>query len=255
MRVAVLRALVAAGQARLGVVVATRLGDGAQVVWVEGGAGAAGGLGAVMGEVPVAEGAVAEAAGAAFAAGRSAGAEIGGAAWFLQVQAPSVRLVIVGAVHIGQALAGFAGALGWAVSVVDPRAAFNSAERFGGAVTRVVGWPGDVMAGLVDGRTAVVALAHDPKLDDAGLDAALRGGAFYVGALGSRRSHAARLERLAGLGHGAAALGRVRGPVGLALGARQAEEIALSVAAEMVAVLRGAALGVRGGAVAVDVAG
>ncbi len=227
MKAEVLRALVAAERERRGVVLATRLEDGAQAVW------------------PGTDGAVGEAAAAAFAAGRSGVAAVEGAEWFLQVQAPSVRLVVVGAVHIAQALAGFAVALGWAVSVVDPRAPFNSAERFAG-VTRVVAWPEDVMAGLVDGQTAVVALAHDPKLDDPGLDAGLRGGAFFVGALGSRKSHAARLGRLTALGHSGEALGRVRGPVGLALGAASAEEIALSVAAEIVAVQRGAALGERG---------
>ena len=161
------------------------------------------------------------------------------------MQTPPTRIVIAGAVHIAQALVPLAAAVGLAATVVDPRAPFNSAERFPGA-TRLLAWPDAAMTGLKLGpQTAVVALAHDPKLDDPALDAALRSGAFFIGALGSRKSHAARLQRLAALGHPPEALARIRGPVGLALGAVSAAEIALSIVAEIVAVRRGAALGSR----------
>ncbi len=172
-------------------------------------------------------------------------AEVDGARWFLQVHAPPYRLVIVGAVHVAQALAGLAGALGYDVTIVDPRRSFATAERFPG-VTLAHGWPDEALDALApDGRTAVVTLTHDPKLDDPALDRALRSHAFYIGALGSRKTHAGRLERLASLGHAAGSLARIRGPVGLALGAVSAPEIALSILAEIVAVRRGAAIGRR----------
>ena len=213
------------------VVLATRLDDGAQAVLPSS-------------DVPPE---VSEAATVALMREKSGTVEVGGATWFLHVHTPAPRLVLVGAVHIAQAMVGLAAGLGLAVTVVDPRAPFNSEERFGGAA-RVVRWPDEAMAELApDAQTAVVALAHDPKLDDPALDRALRSEAFYIGALGSRKSHAARLERLAGMGHGAAALARVRGPVGLALRAVSAPEIALSILAEIVAVRRGSALAARPG--------
>ncbi len=212
------------------VVLATRLSDGAQMVLPGG----------------VAPDGVAAEAAAALARGQSGMVAVDGAEWFLHVHAPPLRVVVVGAVHIAQALVRLAAVLELAVVVVDPRATFNSEARFGG-VSRLVDWPDVAVGGLVaDAQTAVVALAHDPKLDDPVLDWALRGDAFYVGALGSKKSQAARRVRLAALGHDEAALARVRGPVGLALGAVSAEEIALSIVAEIVAVRRGAALGVRG---------
>jgi xanthine dehydrogenase accessory factor len=172
-------------------------------------------------------------------------AEVAGGRWFLQVHAPPYRLVIVGAVHVAQALAGLAGALGYGVTIVDPRRSFATAERFPG-VTLAHGWPDEALDALApDGRTAVVTLTHDPKLDDPALDRALRSHAFYIGALGSRKTHAGRLERLAALGHAAASMARIRGPVGLALGAVSAPEIALSILAEIVAVRRGAAIARR----------
>ncbi len=226
----VLRALVAARQSGPAAVLVTRLADGAQ--WL-----------APDAALP---GAVGEAAESARASGRSEAVEVGGEAWFVQVQAPPPLLVIVGAVHIAQALAPMAGLLGMAAVVVDPRPGFNTEARLPG-VRRVLAWPDEALGGLgLGAESAVVALAHDPKLDDPALDAALRAGVGYVGALGSRKSHAARLERLAALGHDAAARARVRGPVGLALGAETAPEIALSILAEIVAVRRGSALGVRG---------
>ncbi len=211
------------------VVLATRLPDGAQLL---------------LPDEPAPAG-LQDAASLALSRDESRIAEVDGARWFLHVHAPSYRLVIVGAVHVGQALAGLASALGYAVTVVDPRRSFATEERFPGAAL-MHDWPDEAMDTLApDRRTAVVALTHDPKLDDPGLDRALRGHAFYVGALGSRKTHASRLERLAALGHAPDALSRIRGPVGLALGAISAPEIALSILAEIVAVRRGAALSRR----------
>ena len=165
-----------------------------------------------------------------------------GETWFLHAFNPPLRLVVVGAVHIAQALVPMAAGLGYGVTVADPRRAFASDARFPGVAVSQA-WPDEALDELrPDGRTAVVTLTHDPKLDDPALDRALRSPAFYVGALGSRRTHAARLDRLRALGHDEAALARIRGPVGLDIGAVTAPEIALSVLAQIVAVRRGATL-------------
>jgi xanthine dehydrogenase accessory factor len=133
--------------------------------------------------------------------------------------------------------------LGFAMVVVDPRRAFANEERLPG-ITLSTDWPDEAMEALApDARTAVVTLTHDPKLDDPALDAALKSEAFYIGALGSRRTHAKRVARLTELGHGAEAMGRIHAPVGLNIEAITAPEIALSIMAEIVAARRGAALG------------
>jgi len=161
---------------------------------------------------------------------------------FLQVHNTPLRLIVVGAVHIAQALVPFAEQTGFAVTVVDPRRSFASDERFPN-VTILGEWPDEALDALKpDARTAVVTLTHDPKLDDPALDRALKSNAFYIGSLGSRRTHAARLGRLRELGHGDAALARIKGPVGLDIEAVTAPEIALSIVAELVAVRRGASL-------------
>jgi xanthine dehydrogenase accessory factor len=136
--------------------------------------------------------------------------------------------------------------VGFEVLVVDPRRAFGNEDRF--PDTKMINeWPDVALSRLrPDGGTAVVALTHDPKLDDPALDEALKSKAFYIGALGSRKSHESRMERLASLGHEAGVLERIRGPVGLDIAAVTAPEIALSVIAEIVAVRRGSRLGVRG---------
>ena len=158
--------------------------------------------------------------------------------WFLQVHNPPPRLIIVGAVHIAQALVGFASALGLATTVVDPRRAFASDERFPDVAVST-DWPDEAMDALApDSRTSVVTLTHDPKLDDPALDRALHCDTLYIGALGSRKTHAARLERLRALGHDDAALARIHAPVGLDIAASSAAEIALSIAAQIVAVRR-----------------
>ena len=160
--------------------------------------------------------------------------------WFLHAYNPPLRLIVVGAVHIAQALVPFATQCGFAITVVDPRRSFASDERFPN-VTVSTAWPDEAMDELrPDSRTAVVTLTHDPKLDDPALDRALKSPAFYIGSLGSRRTHAARLKRLRELGHTDAALSRIQGPVGLNIEAVTAPEIALSIIAEIVAVRRGA---------------
>jgi xanthine dehydrogenase accessory factor len=162
---------------------------------------------------------------------------------FIQVFNPPLRLIVVGAVHIAQTLVPMASLVGYDVTVVDPRRAFGSDARFPGVDVRQ-DWPDEALEALApDARTAVVTLTHDPKLDDPALDVALRSEAFYIAALGSKRTHAGRLERLAGLGHDAATLARIYGPAGLSIGAVSPAEIALSVMAEMTRVLRQAGEG------------
>ena len=157
---------------------------------------------------------------------------------FLHVFNPPLRMVVVGAVHITQALAPMGALLGYEVTVVDPRRAFASDERFPGVAVDT-DWPDDALRRLTpDRRTAVVTLTHDPKLDDPALEAALASGAFYIGSLGSRRTHAARLERLRARGFDEPALRRIHGPIGLAIGAKSPAEIAAAVVAQMTAVLR-----------------
>jgi xanthine dehydrogenase accessory factor len=157
---------------------------------------------------------------------------------FLRVYNPPVRLIIVGAVHIAQSLAPMAQLAGYDVLVVDPRRAFATEPRFQGvALSRE--WPDEALARLgLDRRTAVVTMSHDPKIDDPALAAALRSEAFYVGALGSRKTQAARRERLAREGFAEAALARIHGPVGLSIGAVSTAEIAVSILSQLVACLR-----------------
>lgn len=179
------------------------------------------------------------------AADRSGTVAIGGESWFIEARNPRPRLILVGAVHIAQSLAPLAAMTGFDVAVVDPRRAFASPERFPG-IEAIVRWPDEALDSLRPDRgTAVVTLTHDPKLDDPALNRALRSDAFYIGALGSRKTHAARCQRLREAGFDAGSIGRIRGPVGLAIGAVTAPEIALSIIAEIVAVRRGGALSLR----------
>lgn len=157
---------------------------------------------------------------------------------FLTVEVPAPRLILIGAVHIAQALAPMAGMSGLDVTVIDPRSAFATPERFPGVAVHAA-WPDVLLPDLgLDPFTAVAALTHDPKVDDPALLAALAAGCFYVGALGSRRTHAARLERLAGKGADAHALERIHAPIGLDIGAATPAEIAVSVLAEVIGELR-----------------
>ena len=157
---------------------------------------------------------------------------------FLTVQVPPVRLVVIGAVHVSQALAPMATLAGFDVTIVDPRTAFATPERFPG-VTVLAEWPDVALARVgLDRFTAVAALTHDPKVDDPGLDAALRAECFYIGALGSRKTHAARVARLLAAGHAEDAVARIRAPIGLDIGAVSPAEIAVSVLGEVVGALR-----------------
>ena len=170
--------------------------------------------------------------------GKSGMIEVDGKKLFLNVYAPTARLVIVGAVHISQALGPLAQSLGYDVFVVDPRTAFASPERFPD-VPLFADWPDVALPPLnVDRYTAFVAITHDPKIDDPALLHALARDCFYIGALGSRKSHAKRLDRLKALGATEEALTRIHAPIGLAIGALSPSEIAVSIMAEITAVLR-----------------
>jgi xanthine dehydrogenase accessory factor len=218
-----LAALLEAKQAGTPAVLATRLADGAQYLLPS----------------PDATPDLNAAAQAALAADRSQTVTFADQQWFLHVHNPAPRLIVVGAVHIAQALVTLAAELGFAVTVIDPRRGFAAEARFPG-VTLLTDWPDEALDTLPLNRsTAIVTLTHDPKLDDPALDRALRSQAFYIGALGSRKTHAARRERLTALGHGSAALDRIHGPVGLDIGAVTAPEIALSILAQITAKRRG----------------
>lgn len=157
---------------------------------------------------------------------------------FVQVHNPPLRLILVGAVHIAQPLAPMAALLGYGVTVVDPRGAFASESRFPD-VALDTRWPDEALNALaIDARTAVVTLTHDAKLDDPALLVALRSPAFYVGSLGSTRTHAKRLDRLRVQGLREREMARLHAPVGLDIGAVSPAEIALSVLAEITAVRR-----------------
>ncbi|MCB4806514.1 XdhC family protein [Methylobacterium brachiatum] len=174
------------------------------------------------------------------ASGKSGLVEIDGRQTFLTVQVPPVRLVVIGAVHISQAMAPMVAGLDLALTVIDPRTAFASPDRFPG-VELVAEWPDAALGGRVpplDRYCALAALTHDPKIDDPALKAALTAECFYVGALGSRKTHAARTARLAEAGFSPEQIGRIRAPIGLAIGAVSPAEIALAVLAEIVAALR-----------------
>jgi len=180
-----------------------------------------------------------EAAKTALAADKTGTHNIGNESWFIEARNPPPRLILIGAVHIAQALVPLATLTGFEVVLVDPRTAFGNQDRFPGAKI-INDWPDDAIKTLrPEIRTAVVTLTHDPKLDDPALDEALKSDAFYLGALGSRKTHAARLARLAALGHSPETLSRIYGPVGLNIGAVTAPEIALSIIAELVSTRRG----------------
>lgn len=170
---------------------------------------------------------------------RSATIELGEGRFFVQVLNPPLRLIVVGAVHIAQALAPMAALAGYDVTVVDPRRAFATDARFPN-IALDGEWPDDALkARAPDRRTAVVTLTHDPKLDDPALIQALASPAFYVGALGSRKTHAKRKDRLAEAGVTEENFARIKGPVGLDIGAVTPAEIAVSILAEMTMTLRG----------------
>lgn len=157
---------------------------------------------------------------------------------FVTIHNPPLRMLIVGAVHIAQALVPIARVAGYDPVLIDPRETFGSQERFPGE-TIVNEWPDEgVRAFGLDARTALVLLTHDPKLDDAALAEALRSDVFYIGALGSTRTHGKRVERLTEAGFSEAGIARIHGPVGLDIGAANPGEIAVSIMAEITRVLR-----------------
>jgi xanthine dehydrogenase accessory factor len=181
---------------------------------------------------------LAESLEAALRSGKSGMIEQDGASYFLTVQAPSVRLVMIGAVHISQALAPIAKIAGLDGVIIDPRTAFATPERF--PDTRVIAeWPDAALdAAPLDRYTAIALLTHDPKIDDLALERALKADCFYIGALGSRKTHAKRLERMRAAGFGEAALERIHAPIGLDIGAVSPAEIAVSVMGEIIGALR-----------------
>jgi len=179
-----------------------------------------------------------QAARAAALADKSQVFEADGKRLFLQVFNPPLRMIVVGAVHISQALVPMAQIAGYDVTVVDPRRAFGSNFRFPG-VTLSNDWPDAALESLApDRRTAIVTLTHDPKLDDPALNVALRSSAFYIGSLGSRKTHAARLARLSAAGFDETAQARIDGPIGLSIGAKSPAEIAISILAKVTQALR-----------------
>ncbi len=170
--------------------------------------------------------------------GKSALVESGEATFFLRVRVPTLRMVVVGAVHIAQGLTPIARLAGYEVIVIDPRSAFATPERFEDCEV-IAQWPQDVFATrAVDRYTAMVVLSHVPDIDDEGIKAALAGECFYIGALGSRKTNAARLERLRVQNISEAALARIHAPIGLDIGAVSATEIAIAIVAEVIAARR-----------------
>jgi xanthine dehydrogenase accessory factor len=179
---------------------------------------------------------------AAFRSGNSGAIDADGRRYFINVYMPPTQIVIIGAVHISQVLAPMARLAGFDIRIIDPRTAFATPDRFVGTEL-VADWPVDVLKALpLDAYTALVAVTHDPKIDDFPLAEALRVGCFYVGALGSRKTHATRLERLAGQGIDRAQLETIRAPIGLAIGAANPAEIAASILAEIIQALRSRSL-------------
>jgi xanthine dehydrogenase accessory factor len=180
-----------------------------------------------------------EAAAGAARADTSGPVQIEGQSWFLAVFNPPLDLVIIGAVHVAQPLATIATITGFGVRIIDPRTAFATAARFPDIKLNNE-WPDEALAKEPLGpRSALVALAHDPKLDDPGLIVALKSPCFYIGALGSKKTHAGRLERLKHAGFSEQDLSRIHGPIGLDIGARSPAEIAVSILAEITQTLRG----------------
>jgi xanthine dehydrogenase accessory factor len=170
--------------------------------------------------------------------GKSGLVEVDGQSLFLSVLVQPVRLIAIGAVHISQALAPMASLAGFNMTIIDPRTAFASPERFPD-VELIAEWPQDALPRIApDAYTGMALLTHDPRIDDPALHVALAADCFYIGALGSRRTHAKRLERLRGAGFSDLQLNRIHAPIGLDIGAVSPAEIAVSVLGEIIAALR-----------------
>ena len=226
MQARTLAALQDARSQRRAVTLATRLSDAAEaLIYRE---TTDGNLGS--------DAAIVTAARRAMEIGKSETVDIGGQKIFLNVYVPPPRLIIVGAVHIAQSLAPMATMLEFDVTVVDPRGAWATTQRFPG-VKVIQDWADEAFQAMgLDASTAVVTLTHDPKLDDPALESALKSDVFYVGALGSRRTHAKRKERLAEVGITDEQFARVHGPVGLNIGAKSPAEIAISILGQIIEV-------------------
>jgi xanthine dehydrogenase accessory factor len=226
MKAETIKVLQDARKERRAVTLATRLSDAAEaLVFLDKAEGAL-----------ASDAAVVAAARRAMDIGRSETVDVGGHKIFLNVYVPPVRLIIVGAVHIAQSLAPMATMLDFDVTVVDPRGAWATANRFPG-VKVIQDWADEAFQAMgLDASTAVVTLTHDPKLDDPALEAALKSDVFYVGALGSKRTHAKRKERLGEVGITDEQFARIHGPVGLNIGAKSPAEIAVSILGQIVEV-------------------
>lgn len=223
MDLALLKELNAERAARRAAILVTDIADGA---------------GQLVREGDEISGELGEAVQRAFRSGKSGLTEIDGRDLFLNVHVPPPRLVVIGAVHISQALAPMAKIAGFDMTVIDPRTAFATEERFADVVLHGE-WPEDVLKNQpLDAYTALAALTHDPKIDDYPLTAALKAGCFYVGALGSRKTHAKRLERLKEGGLSDAELKRIHAPIGLDIAAASPVEIAVATLAQIIEALR-----------------
>lgn len=175
---------------------------------------------------------------ARFRTGKSGLETDGEKTYFLNVDVPAPRIVIIGAVHISQALVPMIHQCGFALTIIDPRTAFASKERFPNADLRAE-WPEDVLKDdLIDSYTALAAITHDPKIDDFAIAKALQKGCFYVGALGSRKTHAKRLDRLKADGLTNTQLDRLDAPIGLDIGASSPAEIAVAILGQIILALR-----------------
>jgi xanthine dehydrogenase accessory factor len=226
MKAETLAALQEARANRRAVTLATRLSDAAEALVYRDDA-----KGELAGDA-----ALVAAAQRAMDIGKSETIDVEGAKIFLNVYVPPPRLIIVGAVHIAQSLAPMAAMLEFDVTVVDPRGAWATTQRFPG-VKVIQDWADEAFQAMgLDGSTAVVTLTHDPKLDDPALESALKSDVFYIGALGSRRTHAKRKERLAEVGITEEMFARVHGPVGLNIGAKSPAEIAVSILGQIIEV-------------------
>ena len=226
-----LNSLIAAKNAKHPTVVITELNSGAQTLWIDGKS---------SGEIKI-NPILSEVIDRTLRRDKGETLDESGKRYFLQPFPPPKRMIVVGAVHIAQSLVPMAKLSGYDVTIIDPRETFASGARFPG-VNLNHNWPDEAMTDLdPDRRTAVVTLTHDPKLDDPALTVALRSNAFYIGSLGSKRTHAKRLERLRGDGLTEVELSRINAPIGLDIGAVSPAEIAVSIMGEITAILHATA--------------
>ena len=218
-----LKKLNAERAARRAVALVTDLGDGRD---------------RIVHEADQVAGALGEALAKAFRSGKSTTVEAEGRTFFINVHVPPARLVVIGAVHISQALAPMAKVAGYDIEIIDPRTAFATPDRFPDIALHA-DWPQDVLGKRpLDSYTAVAALTHDPKIDDPALEAALRADCFYIGALGSRKTHGRRVERLTAAGFTQQQIERIHAPIGLDIGAANPAEIAVAVLAQVIGAMR-----------------